>query len=156
MRSRWGDESRWLIEDTQVVGIELEDELARSYGRYAHAIILDRAIPDVRDGLKPVQRRIVYAMFEAGNGADKPYRKSAKTVGEVMLGIITHTGTSLFTTHWSVWLSPGRCGGLLLMVTGNFGGPMTIPPLRCVTRAGTELAAALTQGYQTPYGRLET
>ena len=64
--------------------ITIEDELKRSYLDYAMSVIVSRALPDVRDGLKPVHRRILYAMDEAGNTHDKRYRKSANTVGEVM------------------------------------------------------------------------
>ncbi|HRE43807.1 MAG TPA: DNA gyrase subunit A [Terricaulis sp.] len=64
--------------------ITVEDELKRSYLDYAMSVIVSRALPDVRDGLKPVHRRILFAMDEAGNTADKRYRKSANTVGEVM------------------------------------------------------------------------
>ncbi|MDG1067463.1 MAG: DNA gyrase subunit A, partial [Sulfitobacter sp.] len=55
-----------------------------SYLDYAMSVIVSRAIPDLRDGLKPVHRRILYAMHEGGNTADKPYRKSARAVGDVM------------------------------------------------------------------------
>ena len=133
-------------QDTRVVGIELEDELARSYGRYAHAIILDRAIPDVRDGLKPVQRRIVYAMFEAGNGADKPYRKSAKTVGEVMGNYHPHGDQSIYDALVRL-AQPWKMRGPLVDGHGNFGSPDDDPPaaMRYTEAGGTELAAALTQ-----------
>ncbi len=64
--------------------IAIEDELKRSYLDYAMSVIVSRALPDVRDGLKPVHRRILFGMNEAGNTPDKRYRKSANTVGEVM------------------------------------------------------------------------
>jgi len=64
--------------------ISVEDELKKSYLDYAMSVIVSRALPDARDGLKPVHRRIIYAMDEAGNTHDKGYRKSANTVGEVM------------------------------------------------------------------------
>jgi DNA gyrase subunit A len=64
--------------------ITIEDELKRSYLDYAMSVIVSRALPDARDGLKPVHRRILYGMYEAGNTPDKKYRKSANTVGEVM------------------------------------------------------------------------
>ena len=62
----------------------LEEEMRRSYLDYAMSVIVSRALPDARDGLKPVHRRILFAMQEAGNTADKPYRKSARVVGDVM------------------------------------------------------------------------
>ena len=64
--------------------INIEDEMRRSYLDYAMSVIIGRALPDARDGLKPVHRRVLYGMFEAGNTAGKPYRKSARAVGDVM------------------------------------------------------------------------
>ena len=64
--------------------IAIEEEMKRSYLDYAMSVIVSRALPDVRDGLKPVHRRILYAMKEAGNEHNRPYRKSARTVGDVM------------------------------------------------------------------------
>ena len=64
--------------------VMLEEEMRRSYLDYAMSVIVSRALPDARDGLKPVHRRILFAMQEAGNTADRPYRKSARVVGDVM------------------------------------------------------------------------
>lgn len=64
--------------------ISIETEMRRSYLDYAMSVIVSRAIPDVRDGLKPVHRRILYAMHETGNTHEKAYRKSARPVGDVM------------------------------------------------------------------------
>jgi DNA gyrase subunit A len=64
--------------------VSIEDEMKRSYLDYAMSVIVSRALPDVRDGLKPVQRRIIYAMHENGYGSDKPFRKAARIVGDVM------------------------------------------------------------------------
>lgn len=68
----------------EIIPIEIEDEMKRSYLDYAMSVIIGRAIPDVRDGLKPVHRRILYAMWEAGNRHSSPYKKSARIVGEVI------------------------------------------------------------------------
>ena len=68
----------------EIIPVEIEDEMRRSYLDYAMSVIIGRAIPDVRDGLKPVHRRILYAMWEAGNRASSPYKKSARIVGEVI------------------------------------------------------------------------
>ncbi|NPA39326.1 MAG: DNA gyrase subunit A [Thermodesulfobacteria bacterium] len=68
----------------EVVRVALEEELKESYLDYAMSVIVGRALPDVRDGLKPVQRRILYAMYEMGNDWNKPYKKSARIVGEVI------------------------------------------------------------------------
>src|SRR2546425_3770556 len=68
----------------QRLPVNIEDEMRKSYLDYAMSVIIGRALPDVRDGLKPVHRRVLYTMHESGNHSDKPYRKSAKTVGEVL------------------------------------------------------------------------
>lgn len=68
----------------EVIVVPLEEELKESYLDYAMSVIVGRALPDVRDGLKPVQRRILYAMYETGNEWNKPFRKSARIVGEVI------------------------------------------------------------------------
>lgn len=88
--------------------VDLEREMKKSYIDYAMSVIVGRALPDVRDGLKPVHRRILYAMYEDGLTSDKPYRKSATTVGNV-LGRIIRTATHRFTTRWCVWRSRSRC-----------------------------------------------
>src|SRR5512146_3208135 len=62
----------------------VQDEMQQSYLDYAMSVIVGRALPDVRDGLKPVQRRILYAMYELGNEYGKPYKKSARIVGDVI------------------------------------------------------------------------
>ncbi|RPF57945.1 DNA topoisomerase IV subunit A [Abyssicoccus albus] len=76
--------------------ISLEDVLGDRFGRYSKYIIQDRALPDVRDGLKPVQRRILYAMHQEGNTADKPFRKSAKAVGNVIGNYHPHGDISVY------------------------------------------------------------
>ena len=68
----------------EILVVPLEEELKESYLDYAMSVIVGRALPDVRDGLKPVQRRILYAMYEMGNDWNKPYKKSARIVGEVI------------------------------------------------------------------------
>ena len=67
-----------------IAPVTIEDEMRRSYLDYAMSVIVARALPDIRDGLKPVHRRILYAMQEAGYTHDRRYRKSARIVGEVM------------------------------------------------------------------------
>ncbi len=71
-------------EPSDIRPVSITDEMKRSYLEYAMSVIVSRALPDVRDGLKPVHRRILYGMHEANNRFDRPHRKSAKTVGEVM------------------------------------------------------------------------
>jgi len=76
--------------------VMLEDEMRRSYLDYAMSVIVSRALPDARDGLKPVHRRILYGMHESGYTADKPYRKSARVVGDVMGKYHPHGDSSIY------------------------------------------------------------
>ncbi|MFN3465289.1 MAG: DNA gyrase subunit A [Terricaulis sp.] len=100
--------------------ISVEDELKRSYLDYAMSVIVSRALPDARDGLKPVHRRILYAMDEAGNTHDKAYRKSAKSVGDVMGNYHPHGDQAIYLTL--VRLAQDFSMGLTLVDgQGNFG-----------------------------------
>ncbi|MBQ1355651.1 MAG: DNA topoisomerase IV subunit A, partial [Solobacterium sp.] len=83
-------------DNTKYVPVLLEDVMGDRFGRYAKYIIQERALPDARDGLKPVQRRILYAMYHDGNTWDHPYRKSAKTVGLVIGNYHPHGDTSVY------------------------------------------------------------
>jgi DNA gyrase subunit A len=76
--------------------VMLEEEMRRSYLDYAMSVIVSRALPDARDGLKPVHRRILFGMHQSGNTPDKPYRKSAKVVGEVMGNFHPHGDASIY------------------------------------------------------------
>ena len=81
---------------SRVHQIPITQELKSSYLDYAMSVIIGRALPDVRDGLKPVHRRVLYAMLESGVTSDKPYRKSARIVGDVMGRYHPH-GDAVFT-----------------------------------------------------------
>ncbi len=85
-----------MNEILRIIDSSLEDVMGDRFARYAKAIIQDRAIPDVRDGLKPVQRRILYGMHKDGNTYDKPTRKSAKTVGYIMGNFHPHGDSSIY------------------------------------------------------------
>ena len=80
----------------KIFDYSLEEIMSERFGRYSKYIIQDRAIPDVRDGLKPVQRRILYSMYKEKNTYDKPYRKSAKTVGDVIGNYHPHGDSSIY------------------------------------------------------------
>src|SRR5699024_1308991 len=80
----------------QIQQLKLEDVIGDRFGRYSKYVIQDRAIPDIRDGLKPVQRRILYAMYKDGNTFDKNFRKSAKTVGNVIGNYHPHGESSIY------------------------------------------------------------
>lgn len=84
--------------DGKIVPIGLEEEMQRSYLHYAMFVNVDRALPDVRDGLKPVQRRILYGMSELGLRPDRPYRKSARAVGDVMAKYHPHGDIAIYDT----------------------------------------------------------
>jgi len=107
--------------------ITIEDELKRSYLDYAMSVIVSRALPDARDGLKPVHRRILYAMDEAGNTSDKGYRKSANTVGEVMGRYHPHGDLAIYEAL--VRMAQDFSMGLTLIDgQGNFGSIDGDPP----------------------------
>lgn len=85
-----------MNDKSKVINQPLAIIMGECFGRYAKYIIQDRAIPDARDGLKPVQRRILYAMYELGLTSDKPYKKSARTVGEVIGKYHPHGDSSIY------------------------------------------------------------
>ena len=80
------------------VAVNIEDEMRRSYMDYAMSVIIGRALPDVRDGLKPAHRRVIYGMRAMGLAANRPYRKCAKIVGEVMGNYHPHGDASIYDT----------------------------------------------------------
>ncbi|MFD0670341.1 DNA gyrase subunit A [Cohnella sp. GCM10027633] len=98
----------------------LEEVVGDRFGRYSKYIIQDRAIPDVRDGLKPVQRRILYAMYDSSNTPDKPYRKSAKTVGDVMGNYHPHGDSSIYEGMVRM-AQPWKMAHMLVDGHGNWG-----------------------------------
>ncbi|ELW9421361.1 DNA topoisomerase IV subunit A [Staphylococcus aureus] len=107
--------------------LSLEDVLGDRFGRYSKYIIQERALPDVRDGLKPVQRRILYAMYSSGNTHDKNFRKSAKTVGDVIGQYHPHGDSSVYeamvrlSQDWKLRL-------VLIEMHGNNGSIDNDPP----------------------------
>ncbi len=78
--------------------VDIEEEMKRSYIDYAMSVIVGRALPDVRDGLKPVHRRVLYGMWESGNTSRKPYKKSARIVGDVMGKYHPHGDSAIYDT----------------------------------------------------------
>ncbi len=82
--------------ESKVLPIDLGQELRNSFLDYAMSVIVSRAIPDVRDGLKPVHRRILYAMYEVGMTPDKPYKKSARVVGDVLAKYHPHGDAAVY------------------------------------------------------------
>ncbi|HEH8344230.1 TPA: DNA topoisomerase IV subunit A [Staphylococcus aureus] len=107
--------------------LSLEDVLGDCFGRYSKYIIQERALPDVRDGLKPVQRRILYAMYSSGNTHDKNFRKSAKTVGDVIGQYHPHGDSSVYEAM--VRLSQDwKLRHVLIEMHGNNGSIDNDPP----------------------------
>ena len=89
--------------ESQIIRTEYSDLMKKSYIDYAMSVIISRALPDVRDGLKPVQRRTLYDMYELGIRYDKPYRKCARIVGDTMGNIIL-TATVRSANLLLLWL----------------------------------------------------
>ena len=109
------------------IPVNIEDEMRRSYMDYAMSVIIGRALPDVRDGLKPAHRRVLYGMRLMGLGPTRPYRKCAKIVGEVMGNFHPHGDASIYDTL--VRLAQGfNMRNLLVDGQGNFGSVDGDPP----------------------------
>ncbi|MEN8166129.1 MAG: DNA gyrase subunit A [Pseudomonadota bacterium] len=104
----------------EVLPVNLEDEMRQSYLDYAMSVIVGRALPDVRDGLKPVHRRVLYAMSELGNDWNKPYKKSARIVGDVIGKYHPHGDTAVYDTIVRM-AQPFSMRYMLVDGQGNFG-----------------------------------
>ncbi len=100
--------------------LDVEEELKKSFISYAMAVIVSRALPDVKDGLKPVHRRILYSMMELGNTPDKPYRKSARIVGDVLGKYHPHGDTAVYDATVRL-AQPFNTRYTLVDGQGNFG-----------------------------------
>jgi DNA gyrase subunit A len=149
-------------EDMQPV--TLEEEMRRSYLDYAMSVIVARALPDARDGLKPVHRRILYAMQEAGYTHDKPYRKSARVVGDVMGKYHPHGDASIYDALVRM-AQPFSMRVPLIDGQGNFGSVDGDPPAQMrytevrLERASTMLLADIDKGtvdFQPNYDESES
>ncbi|HSU79137.1 MAG TPA: DNA gyrase subunit A, partial [Candidatus Angelobacter sp.] len=116
-----------MTDAEKLLDLPLEDVIGDRFGIYSKYIIQERALPDVRDGLKPVQRRILYAMYHEGNTHDKPFRKSAKTVGNVIGNYHPHGDSSVYeamvrmSQDWKV-------RNVLVEMHGNNGSMDGDPP----------------------------
>jgi DNA gyrase subunit A len=104
----------------EIIAVNLEDEMRQSYLDYAMSVIVGRALPDVRDGLKPVHRRVLFAMRELGNDYNKPYKKSARIVGDVIGKYHPHGDTAVYDTMVRM-AQPFSMRYLLIDGQGNFG-----------------------------------
>ena len=109
-----------MLEEDRIIKINIENEMKSAYIDYSMSVIVSRALPDVRDGLKPVHRRVLYGMNEMGNTSDKPTRKSAKAVGEVMGKYHPHGDGSIYGTIVRM-AQPWAMRECLVEGQGNFG-----------------------------------
>ena len=125
-----GDEAGDRVEP-----VDIQQEMQRSYIDYAMSVIVGRALPEVRDGLKPVHRRVLYAMFDSGFRPDRSHAKSARSVAETMGNYHPHGDSSIYDTLVRM-AQPWSLRYPLVDGQGNFGSPGNDPPAAmryCVT-----------------------
>ncbi len=108
------------MQEDKIIKINIEDEMKSSYIDYSMSVIVSRALPDVRDGFKPVHRRILYGMAELGNNHDKPYKKSARIVGEVLGKYHPHGDSSVYMAMVRM-AQPWAMRYMLVDGQGNYG-----------------------------------
>lgn len=109
-----------MAEEERIIKVNIDEEMKSSYIDYSMSVIVSRALPDVRDGFKPVHRRVLYAMNELGNTSDKPYKKCARIVGEVMGKYHPHGDSSIYGTLVRL-AQPWSMRYPLVDGQGNFG-----------------------------------
>ena len=127
VENRPGENSEAFRKEHRVVPREIEKEMKQSFIEYAMSVIVDRAVPDVRDGLKPVHRRIIYTMFEEGYTPDKSYRKCATTVGVVMGKYHPHGDAAIYDALVRL-AQDFSMRAVLVDGNGNFGSRDNDPP----------------------------
>ena len=113
--------------------VNIEDEMKKSYMDYAMSVIIGRALPDVRDGLKPVHRRILYSMYETGYRHNKPYKKCARIVGDIMGKYHPHGDTAIYDTLVRM-AQDFSLRYMLIDGQGNFGSIDGDPPRQAAFR----------------------
>jgi DNA gyrase subunit A len=109
-----------MIEQDRIIKVNIDEEMKSSYIDYSMSVIVSRALPDVRDGFKPVHRRVLFGMNELGNNSDKPYKKAARIVGEVMGKYHPHGDSSIYGTLVRM-AQPWAMRYPLVDGQGNFG-----------------------------------
>ena len=118
------EENNELVENTmdndRIIPVKIDEEMKSSYIDYSMSVIVSRALPDVRDGFKPVQRRVLFGMNELGNTSDKPTKKAARIVGEVMGKYHPHGDSSIYGTLVRM-AQPWNMRYCLVDGQGNFG-----------------------------------
>jgi len=116
----FSEEGRTMMEAQQKLQVNLDEEMKRSYLDYAMSVIIGRALPDVRDGFKPVHRRVLWAMYELGNTHNKPFKKSARVVGDVIGKYHPHGDAAVYETIVRM-VQPFSMRYPLIEGQGNFG-----------------------------------
>ena len=109
-----------MIDNDRIIPVKIDEEMRTSYINYSMSVIVARALPDVRDGFKPVHRRVLFGMHELGNTSDKPTKKSARIVGEVMGKYHPHGDSSIYGTLVRM-AQPWNMRSVLVDGQGNFG-----------------------------------
>ncbi|MEG1998916.1 MAG: DNA gyrase subunit A, partial [Bacteroidales bacterium] len=109
-----------IDKEDRIIKINIEDEMKKSYIDYSMSVIVARALPDVRDGFKPVHRRVLFGMNELGNNSNKPHKKSARIVGEVLGKYHPHGDSSVYYTMVRM-AQPFSMRYMLVDGHGNFG-----------------------------------
>jgi len=109
-----------MIDNDRIIPVKIDEEMRTSYIDYSMSVIVARALPDVRDGFKPVHRRVLFGMHELGNTSDKPTKKSARIVGEVMGKYHPHGDSSIYGTLVRM-AQPWNMRNVLVDGQGNFG-----------------------------------
>src|SRR5438067_11134869 len=144
----WTSSERPFVVDVtprpaRVEPVDIEVEMQRSFLDYAMSVIVQRALPDVRDGLKPVHRRVLYAMYDGGYRPDRGYFKCARVVGDVMGNYHPHGDSAIYDTLVRL-AQPWAMRQLLVDGNGNFGSPGNDPPaaMRYCIAAGTRVRLA--------------
>ena len=127
MSNQQHDNDVYLFENQKIVDINMEKEVKKSFIEYSMSVIMSRALPDVRDGMKPGQRRVIYAMYEDHLTHDKPFYKSATTVGNVLGRYHPHGDSSVYGTMVRL-AQPFSLRYPLVEGHGNFGSVDGDPP----------------------------
>ena len=143
-----------MTEQGKLIRVDIEEQMRSAYIDYSMSVIVSRALPDVRDGFKPVHRRVLYGMNELGNTSDKPYKKSARIVGEVMGKYHPHGDSSIYGTLVRL-AQPWAMRYPLVDGQGNFGWRRTCG--YALYRSQTdEVGRGDAERYRQKYGGLPT
>ena len=144
-----------MTEQGKLIRVDIEEQMRSAYIDYSMSVIVSRALPDVRDGFKPVHRRVLYGMNELGNTSDKPYKKSARIVGEVMGKYHPHGDSSIYGTLVRL-AQPWAMRYPLVDGQGNFGSLDGDEPAAMRYTEARLMKLADAERYRQKYGGLPT